>query len=75
MMINPNDLSYAYNTKGYMLYYKNHPIGGAGISPFAKGCKANLKLFRQEAETDRQMILNGNGQKRYYKEINKIKGE
>lgn len=30
-MINANDISYSYNTKGYMFYYKGKPIGGAGM--------------------------------------------
>lgn len=48
--MNANDLSYSYDTKGYMMYYKGKPIGGAGIDKYAKGCKANLKLFKEQAE-------------------------
>ena len=29
--IEEKDLWYEYNTRGYMLYYKDRPIGGAGI--------------------------------------------
>lgn len=58
-MINANDISYSYNTRGYMLYYKGKPIGGAGIDKNAKGCRSNLKLFKEQAELDKRAILNG----------------
>ena len=74
-MINEKDISYSYNTKGYMLYYKNKPIGGAGIDKHAKGCRSNLKLFREQAEHDKRAILNGYGQKRYLECIDEIEEE
>lgn len=73
-MINPNDIHYAYDTHGYMLYYKDKPIGGAGIDKSAKGCSANLKLFREQAEIDKQRILNGIDH-RYLVEIERIDKE
>lgn len=61
--MNANDLSYSYDTKGYMMYYKGKPIGGAGIDKYAKGCKANLKLFKEQAELTKKRLLNGHGDK------------
>lgn len=72
MHINPADVHYEYNTKGYMLYYKNQPIGGAGIDKFAKGCRSNLKLFRDSAELEKRAILNGRGRPDMIKEIQAI---
>lgn len=65
MDIKAKDIHYEYTTKGYMLYYKDEPIGGAGIDKYAKGCRANLKLFKQQAELDKRRILSGYGDKRY----------
>lgn len=61
MKINPTDIHYEYDTRGYMLYYKDKPIGGAGIAKSAKGCRANLKLFRESAEAEKRALLNGRG--------------
>lgn len=61
----PAELRYSYNTKGYMLSYMGKPIGGAGIDKYAKGSRANLKLFRECAEHDKQRIIRGCGQERY----------
>lgn len=57
--ISPTDLHYEYNSRGYMLYYKNKPIGGAGISKSARGHRGNTKLFKDNAETTLQGILHG----------------
>lgn len=57
--ISASDIHYEYNTRGYMMYYKGKPIGGAGIGKEAKGCRANLKLFRDYAESTKRSILNG----------------
>lgn len=73
-MINANDISYSYNTKGYMFYYKGKPIGGAGIDKNAKGCQSNLKLFKEQAELDKRAILNGYA-KRYLDAIADIDKE
>lgn len=75
MTINPSDISYAYSTKGYMMYYKGKPIGGAGIDKSAKGNRGNLKLFKQQAELEKQRILNGIISKYMLKEIQKIDEE
>ena len=74
MFINPNDIHYSYNTRGYMMYYKDKPIGGAGISKDAKGCRANLKLFREQAELEKRRIVSG-FEHRYDKAIQKIEEE
>lgn len=74
-MINEKDITYSYDTKGYMLYYKDKPIGGAGIDKYAKGCRSNLKFFREQAAHDKRAILNGYGEKRYLECIAKIEEE
>lgn len=73
-MVNANDISYSYNTKGYMFYYKGKPIGGAGIDKNTKGCQSNLKLFKEQAELDKRAILNGYA-KRYLDAIADIDKE
>lgn len=57
--VNESDIHYEYNTRGYMMYYKGKPIGGAGIDRSAKGCRSNLKLFRDYAESTKRQILAG----------------
>lgn len=59
MTINSEDISYAYDTRGYMMFYKGKPIGGAGISKYAKSHRGNLKLFRDAAEATKNQILRG----------------
>ena len=72
MNINPQDLYYTYDTKGYMLYYKEQPIGGAGIDKHAKGCRSNLKLFRDLGAYEKRCILNGHGRGDLIKNIQEI---
>lgn len=55
------DISYYYNAKGYMMTYKGRPIGGAGIDRTARGCRSNLKLFKQAAETTKSELARGGG--------------
>ena len=55
------DIHYSYNARGYMMYYKGQPIGGAGIDKSAKGSSSNLKLFRQNAEATKRTLLAGGG--------------
>ena len=57
--IDPKDLHYEYDSRGYMLYYKDKPIGGAGISKSTKGHRSNIKLNRDCAEATKQGILHG----------------
>ena len=57
--ISESDIHYEYNTRGYMMYYKGKPIGGAGISKEAKGCRSDLKLFRDIVESTKRKILAG----------------
>lgn len=75
MTVAASDLHYEYNTRGYMLYYKGKPIGGAGIGPEAKGCGANLKLFRECADREKKNIIDGYGERRYYDAMRKIDEE
>lgn len=58
-MIAENDIQYEYTTRGYMMYYKGRPIGGASIGKGARGCRSNLSLFRNAAESTKSAILNG----------------
>ena len=57
--MNEKDISYTYDTRGYMMFYKGKPIGGAGISKNAKSHRGNLKLFRDAAEATKNQILRG----------------
>lgn len=75
LIISRNDFHYSFDTKGYMIYYQNNPIGGAGIDKQCTGCKANLKLFKESAEQDINNIMKGRGQTRYLNEINKIQSQ
>lgn len=61
-MINPNAITYTYNQQGYMLYYKDRPIGGAGTDN-EKAHYSNRKLYKEQAELERQRLLNGLGRK------------
>lgn len=72
--IDEKDLWYECNTRGYTLYYKDKPIASAGILKSAKGCRSNLKLFKELAEHEKQAILNGHD-KRYLEVIAKIQKE
>lgn len=55
------DIHYEYNTRGYMMYYKGEPIGGAGIDKRAKGSRGNLKLFKAAAEATKRELIAGRG--------------
>ena len=55
------DISYTYNTRGYMMYYKGQPIGGAGIDKTARGCRSNLKLFKHSADVTKRDLVAGRG--------------
>lgn len=70
-----SDIHYEYNTRGYMMFYKGKPIGGAGIGAEAKGCRSNLKLFRECADREKKNILAGYCERRYYDAIREIDEE
>ena len=55
------DISYSYDTRGYMMYYKGQPIGGGGIANDAKGCRSNLSLFRHYGEVTKKELVRGGG--------------
>ncbi len=61
-MINPNAITYTYGQQGYMLYYKGFPIGGAGTNN-EKAHYSNRKLYQEQAEIEKQRLLNGLGNK------------
>lgn len=70
------DFSYTCNTRGYMLYYKGHPLGGAGTLPSDKPMhwrhkRANLHMYKESAEYDIARLIQGNGQSRYLDIIDK----
>ncbi|MEE1302265.1 MAG: hypothetical protein UHD64_05715 [Bacteroidales bacterium] len=75
MTINPSDIHYSYDTRGYMMYYKGKPIGGAGLGKGVSGCRANLKLFKEQAEIEKRRILKGFISEYMLKEIRKIDEE
>ena len=75
MIINPSDIHYSYDTRGYMMYYKGKPIGGAGLGKGVSGCRANLKLFKEQAEIEKRRIVNGIISEYMLKEIKKIDEE
>ena len=62
------DITYTYNTRGYMMYYKDRPIGGGGIAKDAKGCRSNIRLFRHYGETTKRELVAGGGSK-YMKDL------
>ena len=74
-MIEAKDIHYEYNTRGYMMYYKGKPIGGAGIGNGAKGCRSNLKLFRDYAESTKRSIVSGHIDVYMREQIEKIDAE
>lgn len=75
MKINPSDIHYSYDTRGYMMYYKGKPIGGAGLGKGVSGCRANLKLFKEQAELEKRRIVNGLISKYMLEAIQKIDEE
>lgn len=75
----PEDITYRCNVKGYMMYYKGKPIGGAGVFEDCYKKKryprSNVKLFRESAERDKAELLAGRGSKMYRDYIQKIDEE
>lgn len=55
------DISYTYDARGYMMYYKGQPIGGAGIDRTARPSRANIKLFKRSAEVTKRELVAGLG--------------
>lgn len=60
--IRPKDLTISYDRYGYKVLYLGRPIYSAGVM---RGDKkppvSNLKLFKEAAEHERSLILNGYG--------------
>ena len=71
-MINPNALTYTYTSRGYTMYYKGLPIGGAGTDTEKKPHRSNVRLYKELAEIDKQRLLNGTGSKLMYDAIREI---
>lgn len=71
----PDQLHYEYNTRGYMMYYRGKPIGGAGVDRLAKVSRSNLKLFRDYAESTKRRMLAGYIDKFMREQIEKIDRE
>ena len=59
-MISPNAITYTCTRKGYMLYYKGISIGGAGTDN-EKARWSNVQLYKEQAEIEKQRLLNGIG--------------
>jgi len=71
------DFSYSYNSRGYMIFYKTKPIGGAGILPDARGPRGRqvqkqLDEYRHEADITIRDIMNGRMSERQRKLIEAI---
>lgn len=71
------DFTYEYSSRGYMLFYKGQPIGGAGILHSARGpvgrqVAPQLAENKKDAETAIQNILVGNPGRIYKEAIEKI---
>lgn len=62
------DIHYTYNSRGYMMYYKDQPIGGAGIDKSAKGHSSNVRLFQRSAEATKRELVYGGGSQ-YMKDL------
>jgi hypothetical protein len=74
------DFDFTYSHKGYMLTYKGKPIGGAGTLPTGKPKhwkhqRADLKMYREDANREIQDLLQGRGQARFLKVIKEIDQE
>lgn len=75
------DLGYTYSADGYMLTYKGHNIGGAGVrlprekrlSPTQR--KGNLNDFRESAERAIAALVDGRGEARFLKAITEIEAK
>ena len=55
------DITYTYDTRGYMMYYKGQPIGGAGIDRTARAHRSNLSIFKRSAEATKRELVAGLG--------------
>lgn len=76
--MNVSELKFTANAHGYMLYYKERPIGGAGTrgKPLHwKHAQANVKGFGQDAQREIEAIKQGRGQARFLEAIARIDGE
>ena len=74
-VLNRKDFHATINAEGYMIFYKNNPIGGAGIIGKFKGRTARKKQTTDNAviaEIEIMRLVEGTGQKRFYEQINKI---
>ena len=72
--MNASDITYNYDSRGYTMYYKGKPIGGAGIAKSAKGHRSNLTLMRSYAESTKNSLLHG-GEPYMQEQIKKIDWE
>lgn len=69
------DLSADVSMTGYMLRYRGQPIGGAGTLKKSKNWqnqRADLKMYRENAEREIEHLVAGNGQARFLDAIKKI---
>lgn len=54
-----SDVTYTYDHFGYMMQYKRHKIGGAGVLKRGRKIPSNLTFYRDQAEVEKRNILNG----------------
>ena len=71
-MINPNAITYTCTRQGYMLYYKGIAIGGAGTDTEKTPRWTNVKLYKEQAEIEKQRLLGGIGRPSMYDAIREI---
>ena len=55
------DLSFTFDACGYMLYYKDKPIGGAGTKERGRKLASNIEFYRGQAQLTMNMISQGRG--------------
>lgn len=73
-------LTFTYNQDGYMLYYRDKPIGGAGVGKRQKPLRgrqveACRKEYREMATREIDLLISGNGQQRFMDVIARIDAE
>ncbi len=68
--MNKDDFTYEATANGYMIFYRNQPIGGAGVGPRTKPlhwrhARQNVKDFAESAQQSIDALLAGRGEPRF----------
>jgi hypothetical protein len=80
-MFSRKDFTYTCNADGYMIQYKGHNLGGAGVAlPRSKPlhwrhARQNIIEFKEAAEREINSILHDCGQTRFTNIIERFKKE